>query len=86
MPFRVNLVNGTMVVESISEYLLTRSTLVMRKDGGFDSSNFLSWAEKVVEHVKPLTIGGRKVLITYDGYKAHMTLKVLKMFDNAGMM
>lgn len=53
----------------------------MRNDlGGVGSEYFLSWAETFVKHVQDLAANGRKVLLTYDGYRAHMTLGELQLF------
>lgn len=36
--------------------------------------------------MRHLTAGGRKVLLTYDGYRSHMTLPVLELFRDNGIV
>lgn len=55
--------------------------MAMRDDiGGVDSANLLAWAKRFVEEVRGLTAGGRKILLSYDGYRAHLSLPVLELF------
>ena len=44
-----------------------------------DSQNFLGWAKSFVDHVHDLTAGNRCILVTYDVYRADMSLSVLKL-------
>ena len=46
-----------------------------------DGKNFYEWALHFVEHVKHLTCDGRAVLLTYDEYRSHMSLRALQLFD-----
>ena len=50
------------------------------ENGGKDTPRFLDWGYSFVEHVDPLTRGGRKVFLIYDGYRAHLSLAVLDLF------
>lgn len=69
MPYREICVHGKRVVNTLLGHLPQQATLTMReKLGGVDNSNFYNWSKLFVEHVRPLTAGGRKVLLTYDGY------------------
>ena len=44
----------------------------------------MRWAHILVDYVRDFTKDGRKVLLTYDGYHAHMSFEVLKLFrDNS---
>lgn len=45
------------------------------KGGGVDSDNFFVWAQHFAQSVRDQTLGGRKVLLTYDGCRYHMSLK-----------
>lgn len=45
-----------------------------------DSINFYEWAKVFIESVRDLTASGRKLLLTYDAYRAHTTLSVLELF------
>ena len=47
---------------------------------GVDSDNFLSWAKVFVDYVRDLTVDGGKVLLTYDGDRAHLSPQVLTLF------
>eukprot|EP00171_Calliarthron_tuberculosum_P002656 IDg2656t1 len=43
-------------------------------------------ARAFVTSVRDLTANGRKVLLTYDAYRSHMTLAVLELFDANGII
>ena len=43
--------------------------------------NFLSWAQKFVQTACDLTSKGRKTLKTFDEYAAHISRKVLQLFE-----
>ena len=81
MPFRNIIVDGQVVVDTYASHLPRHSCVAMRPEGdGVDAINYIHWAENFVEHVKDLTQNGRKLLLTYDGYRSHMTLSVLDLF------
>lgn len=51
------------------------------KKGGIDGRNFYARTETFVELVRVFTFGGRKVLLVFDRYRAHLSLKVLSLFE-----
>ena len=50
------------------------------ENGGIDTLRLLEWGHVFVEYVEPLARRGRKVLLVYDGYRAHLSLSVLDLF------
>jgi len=82
MPYREVVVGGKLVVETFATHLPRNSVVTMReKVAGVDSNSFFQWAEMFCKFVEPQTAGGRKVLLTYDGYRSHLSLRVLEMFQ-----
>ena len=70
--FRIEVDNGTEVVETLADCLLRGSVITKREDVAIvDSVNFLNWAKMFVHDVKDFTANGRKVLLILDG-RCHM--------------
>ena len=87
IPYQKILVDGKVVHDTYSMHLPRNSMVTMRKEGGgVDSSNFLAWAKQFVHSVKDLTAGGRRLLLTYDGYRSHMSLAVLELYAANGII
>ena len=83
LPYRTVLQHGEKVQQTYHSVLPRGSVVSMREqNGGVDSNNFYEWAKLFVNHVKDLTFGGRKVLLTYDGYRSHMSLRTLELFSS----
>ena len=81
LPFRNVLCNGRVLTEASACNLSINSCLALgQESGGVDTVNFLHWAYSFVSFVGPLVANNRKVLITYDGYRAHLSLDVLELF------
>lgn len=54
------------------------------KTPGVTADSFYQWALRFTAFIKRLVADGRKVLLTYDAYRGHMTLRVLEhLRDNA---
>lgn len=71
--------NGEVRVEIFHTHLLRGSLVAVHNElSRVDSQNFFGWAQ----HVQELTANGRKVLLTYDGYRANMTVGALDLFEN----
>lgn len=51
-----------------------------------DSVSFLSWSKAFVTSINDLTEKDRKVLLTYEAYRSHMTLEVLENFHAYGVV
>ena len=59
----------------------------MRRDACcVNSECFYKWAKYFIEYVKDLTTGSRKLLLTFDGYPSHMSLKVMQLFYENGIV
>lgn len=87
MPYREVLRSGEAHVQTYADLLPRNSVIAFREErGGVDSSNFLSWARLFVESVRDLTAGGRKVLLIFDAYRSHMSLDVLQLFNDNGVV
>ena len=82
LPFREVLHNGKAEIQTYADYLPRGACLAMREEGGgADTRNFYEWAKKYVASVADLTANGRHVLLVFDGYSAHMSLRVLELFS-----
>ena len=87
IPYRSVLINSVVVNETYASYLPRGAVMTMReKIAGFDTINFIHWSKNFVESVRNLLVGGRKILLVYDGYRAHMSLRVLKYFSLNGVI
>lgn len=51
-----------------------------------ESKNFADWAAEFVFSVKVKNKNRRKVLLTYNGYRSHISLRALKILKEAGVM
>lgn len=84
-PYRQVVVNGRICTETYASHIPKGSVIAMRDGvGGVDSVNFLAWAKRFVEHVRPLTEKNRKVLLMFDAYRAPLSLAVLELFHENG--
>ena len=87
IPYRLVLINGVVVNEAYASYLPRGAVMTMReKIAGVHTINFIHWAEKFVESLRDFLGGGRKILVIYDGYRAHMSLRVLEYFSVNGVI
>eukprot|EP00171_Calliarthron_tuberculosum_P006015 IDg6015t1 len=87
IPYREVLLGGKAVVQTYADLLPRHSLLACREDrGSVDSVNFFNWAKVFVESVRDLTAGGCKVLLIYDAYRSHMSLNVLNLFRQNGIV
>lgn len=87
LPFRFVTEAGEKVVQTYSNYLPRGAVLAMRdQNGGVDSENFYRWAQLLVKSVKDLTVNGRKLLLTYNASRAFLSLRVLELFLENGII
>ena len=54
---------------------------MQEKVAGVDSSSFSAWARLFVIHVADRTDCRREFLLTYDAYRAHVSFRVLELFE-----
>lgn len=81
MPYREVVIAGETVVETLATHLPRNSVVTMReKVAGIDGNSFFKCAKIFCDFVRPQTAGGRKVLLTCDGYRSHLSLQVLELF------
>lgn len=87
LPFRGVQVGVTRATESLSSYLPGDALVSMEPDTArVDGTNFYKWAQKFTISMTHLVEGGRNVLLTYDGYRRHMTLLVLENLSTHGVI
>lgn len=79
--------NGEPYNESLLNCLPARSFVMTRKEvAGVDKEHFVRWAEQFVLDVKQQTGNNRKVLLTYDGYRSHMSIEALEILEEGGVI
>lgn len=87
LPHRVVERDSALYRESVVDCLPRRSIVTTREDlAGVDKSNFIRWAELFVEDVADLTKQGRKVLLLYDGYRSHMSLRAVQILRKGNVV
>ena len=87
LPYREVNVGPNRVVETPLHKLPRNSLLYFREDiAGVNTECFYKWALEFTKHVDHLTSGGRKILLTYDSYRSHMSLKVLEHFKTSNVL
>lgn len=68
-------------LQTIGDVLPRGAMVATRQDvAGVDSANFSTWAKQLVLDLSDLTKNDRKVLLTYDGYRSHMSVDTLELF------
>ena len=73
--------------QSLADFLPRYSIVTTREElAGVDKSNFVRWAEIFVKDVSDLTKHGRRLLLLYDGYRSHMSLKVLRILRQGNVI
>ena len=81
MPYREVSAGGINSIETPLSKLPPNSLMYFREEiGGVDSECFYLWALKFTQYISRLTCNGRKVLLTYDAHRSHMSLRVLEHF------
>ena len=75
------LTNGRVEVQTYAQLLPRGKSIALREDGGgVGSANFLAWTEAFTASVRDLSANGGHVLLIYDSYAAHMSMRVLEIF------
>jgi hypothetical protein len=75
------------LTETIADLLPRNSIATCREDvAGMDKAIFIWWARDFVKEVADLTSGGRKILLTYDGYRSHLAVEALEILVDAGVI
>jgi hypothetical protein len=83
----LSLPEGGTRLETIADCLPRRAKVTVREDvAGVDASNFTRWASDFVIEVSDLTKHGRKVLLTYDGYRSHLCFRALSILKDGGVI
>ena len=87
MPYRNVIIDGQMCTETYASYIPQNACISLRDErAGVDSANFYEWAKYFVESVRSATAGDRKLLLTYDAYRAHLSVRVLSLFLDHGII
>ena len=80
--YRTFLRNGAILTEKPLSKLLPGAIAATREEnGGIDTSRFLDWWYSFVDDVEPLTKDGRKVLLIYDSYRAHLSAANIELLE-----
>eukprot|EP00171_Calliarthron_tuberculosum_P002640 IDg2640t1 len=87
LPFRFRqMPDGSQKAESAAHLLPPGSLHGTRPEvGGVDTKIFVSWCKHFVQRVEYLTREGKKVLLVYDGYRAHMSLECLQILKDGSV-
>ena len=73
--------------QSLTDCIPRYSIVITREDlAGVDKRNFVRWAEIFVKDVSDRTRHGRKILLLYNGYRSHMSLKVLRILREGNVI
>lgn len=68
------------VMQTYHSVLMWKFVADMHTEGGdVDNNNFFLWSQLLVEHIRDLCAGGRKVLFIYYGYRLHLPVRFLKL-------
>ncbi|PXF46035.1 hypothetical protein BWQ96_04210 [Gracilariopsis chorda] len=68
--------------ETPSTFLPPTAYCVYREKAGVDTDIFYHWGEKLVEETSLLRKRHRNIILALDGYGAHCSYKVLKLFKD----
>ena len=84
LPCRDVIVNGNKRIETLNSLLPSEALLKMEAEKpGVNSLSFYEWAHHFTEFTSHLVSTDRKLLLIYDGYRSHMSLRVLEhLCDN----
>ena len=73
--------------ETIGNCLPGNSLFAARQGvAGVGSASFFKWVKYFIDDVDHLTKDGRKVFLIYDGYRSHMSLAVLELMAQNGII
>lgn len=79
-PYRVVLRSTEKNFRTRADYLPRRTMLAMRNEReSVDANNFMQWATSFVQCVCDFTVADRKLLLTYDAYRFHLSAPVLQL-------
>ena len=75
LPFRQVVRDGITTTDSVADFLPSESLLACRREnGGVNNEIFYNWATHLVKHVQQHTPNGHKTLLSFSGYRSHMSL------------
>lgn len=78
-----NIVHDNRAYTGVSSFKLSVGSVTTTTTyiGGVDTVSFLSCAEKFVSYTKQVNVNDKKLLIIYDGYRAPLSVSVLKLIE-----
>ena len=83
MPYRTVLRDGRKLEETLTDHLPRNPLVTMRSQvASVDGDNCFAWTQYFMEHRSDLTQNSCKVLVTFVGYRSHITLRVLALLRN----
>lgn len=87
LPLRQVAVDGEVETQTLSTFPSHNAMILMAKIApGVTLDSFYQWAVRLTNFVSHLTSGSRMILSTYDAYRSHISLRVLKHFRNHGLI
>ena len=87
MPYRTKIESGIEIMETIADCFPTDSVISFRREnGGLDSANFLAWAKHFIQFLQARHTCCTTSLRILDGYRAHISIDVLELFDNSNVI
>lgn len=73
------------IIESPGSFLPPNAVLGYREPAGMDTELFKEWAKNFIHETTALRAKYKYLVLTYDGYGAHVNYEVLRMFKDAGI-
>ena len=87
IPYREIVVDNRYEIESAFDCLLDGSLLTVRNEAAsVDQWNFADLVRHFVTAMRLKIMNGCKVLLTYDGYRCHITLQALDILSKGGII
>ena len=87
IPYWEIVIDNRYEMESVFDCLPDGSLLTVRNEtASVDQLNFADWARHFVTAMRPNTMNGRKVLLTHNRYRCHITLRALDILSKGGII
>lgn len=79
-------INGKVSHQAPRDFLPHGSTVMQRAPAGVNTAIFLEWLPVLLSEAKHLRNGGKRMLVTHDGFKSHVSLSVVKLMSDEGAL
>lgn len=82
IPYKLVLRDGFFVTETPAYHLPRHSVVAFRDERySLDTNNFIEWSHFLISFVKDLTQNERKILLVYGAYRAYLSFRVLRNYN-----